>query len=597
MSRQTESDEVSKVTEDERFRSAVIELAERLGRDPADVHREAVAGIREMTAYHSPAPVWAWQRLGRYLVRNYHVRVDEPSLRELRALDDRHALVWLPSHRSYLDTWVLPRALDQARFPPYYVFGGANLDFWPFGDLAKRTGLIFIRRNVKDDPVYRMALRQYLGRLVRRRADFGWSIEGGRTRTGKLRPPRYGLLRYLSDAVRDDESGNEVLLVPVSIVYDQLPEVAAMVAEAHGKEKSSEDVRWLFEFVRRQSLAGGQAYLDFGEPVPLRQRLEELAAESDAEDAHEVERVALDVSHRINQVTPVIPAAVVTIALLAANRGLTLDEVVQIVRPLAEYFNQRGCLVACDGRLDDRTVVAQALDELVRAGGAIRHDGGREPVWALGRDQHLVAAFYRNSALHFLVGRAVAELVCIAADETPERERRDIGGEVALALRDLLKFEFFFARKRDFLQEIEKEIEYLDESPDAQPLAPLVLRPFLESYLVVADCLSALPPGARLDEKAFLRKCLGVGHQWLLQRRLHSAESVSLEIFKNGLEVARHRGLIGPGDTSLTAQRGVFADEIRQTLRWMTSLERQGTVRPAAEQAGEHVDDISLTSE
>src|SRR5262249_50521567 len=149
-----------------------------------------------------------------------------------------------------------------------------------------------------------------------------------------------------------------------------------------------------------------------------------------------------------------------------------------------------------------------------------------------------------------------------------------------------------------FLKAIEQEITYLDESPEAQPLAPLVLRPFLESYLVVADCLSALPPGARLDEKAFLRKCLGVGHQWLLQRRLHSAESVSLAIFRNGLEVARHRGLIGPGDSGLTARRGVFADEIRQTLRWMTSLERQGTVRPAAE--GSEVrsgGDVSLTSE
>ena len=600
MSRRTDpSDEAAKVIADERFRAGVLELSERLGRDPESVHREAADGIREMTAAHAAAPVWAWRRLGRRLLRNYTIRVDQPALRELRALDDHRTLVWLPSHRSYLDTWVLPMALDAAGFPPYYVFGGANLAFWPFGDLARRTGLIFIRRNVRGDPVYRMALRQYLGHLVRRRADFGWSIEGGRTRTGKLRPPRYGLLRYLSDSVRDAEGGGDVLLVPVSIVYDQLPEVAAMVAEAHGSTKRSEDLRWLVEFVRRQSRGGGQAYVDFGEPVPLARRLEELAAEPGG-GGHEVERVALDVSHRINQVTPVIPAAVVTIALLAANRGLTLDEVVQIVRPLAEYFNRRGCLVACDGRLDDRTVVAQALDELVSAGGAIRHDGGREPVWALERDQHLVAAFYRNSALHFLVGRAVAELASQAADESPERERSDAGGEVALKLRDLLKFEFFFARKRDFLKEVKVEIDLLDESPTAQPLAPLVLRPFLESYLVVADCLGALPPGARLDDDAFLRKCLGVGHQWLLQRRLHSAESVSLEIFRSGLEVARHRGLVRAGDTELTAQRGVFADELRQFLRWVTSLERQGTVRPAdaepADRAGAR-SDTAFTSE
>jgi hypothetical protein len=40
----------------------------------------------------------------------------------------------------------------------------------------------------------------------------------------------------------------------------------------------------------------------------------------------------------------------------------------------------------------------------------------------------------------------------------------------------------------------------------------------------------------------------------------------------------------------------MFTDEIRQTLRWVTSLERQGTVRPA-HAAETPVDDVSLTSE
>jgi glycerol-3-phosphate O-acyltransferase len=566
---------IRQVTGDERFRAAVLELSETLGREPESVSSEAEAAVGEMAASHAAAPVWVWRSLGRRLTRNYRLRVDEAALRRLRALDDEHTLVWLPSHRSYLDTWIAPMAFDAAGFPPYYVFGGANLSFWPFGDVARRTGLIFIRRDSRDDPVYRMALRQYLAHLVRCRADFGWSIEGGRTRTGKLRPPRYGLLRYLSDAVRGDgDGGNDVLLVPVSIVYDQLPEVGAMVAEAHGGNKRSEDIRWLVDFVRRQSHAGGQAYVDFGEPVPLAERLNEFASEPGG-GGHEVERVALDVCHRINRVTPVVPGAVVTIALLAADRGLTLDEVVKVVRPLASYLNKRGVPVACDGRLDDPTVVARALDELVAAEGAIRHDGGREPVWALGPDQHLVAAFYRNSALHFLVTRAVAELVRLAVDEAPGREPHDVGAQVALRLRDLLKFEFFFPRKRDFLEELKQEVDLLDDSPETRPLAPLVLRPFLESYLVVADCLCALPSGARLDDEAFLQMCLGVGKQWLLQRRLNSAESVSLELFGTGLRVARHRGLDVPGGAETTTARQEFADELRGTLRCVSALERQ----------------------
>ena len=37
--------------------------------------------------------------------------------------------------------------------------------------------------------------------LARANANLAWSIEGGRTRTGKLRPPTHGILRYLTDAV------------------------------------------------------------------------------------------------------------------------------------------------------------------------------------------------------------------------------------------------------------------------------------------------------------------------------------------------------------------------------------------------------------
>ena len=93
------------------------------------------------------------------------------------------------------------------------TFGGANLNFFPMGAWAKRTGTIFIRRQTKDIPVYRFVLRAYAAQLVQNHANLTWSIEGGRTRTGKLRPPRYGLLRYVVDAVQSFD-GPEVLLVP-----------------------------------------------------------------------------------------------------------------------------------------------------------------------------------------------------------------------------------------------------------------------------------------------------------------------------------------------------------------------------------------------
>jgi glycerol-3-phosphate O-acyltransferase len=551
---------------DAEFAAGVDTLAARLRRPSADVRAEASSGIAEMTAQHAAVPTWLWRRLGRWLLRRYDLRVDEQSLRRLRELDRTHTLVWLPSHRSYLDTWAAPAALDAFGFPPYYVMGGINLDFWPFGDLARRTGLVFIRRRVREDPVYRFALRHYLAQLVAQHADFGWSIEGGRTRTGKLRPPRYGLLRYLTDAVQRS-GARDVLLVPMSIVYDELPEVREMAAEARGAHKRPEDIRWLVQFARRQAHGGGAVYIDFGEPLPLADRLEELERD---ETGHEVERVALDVCHRINRVTPIIPGAAVTIALLAADQALTLEQIVQAVAPLNAYFETRGFPVATSGRLDHPALILRTLDQLVHGGAAVRFDGGREPVWSVGPEQHLVAAFYRNSAVHFLVARAVAELALA-------HSHADAGDpyDEALRFRDLLKFEFFFAGKDEFIDDIRLELEILGDEPAPIPLAPLVLRPFLEAYLVVADCLAAMNPGHRLHEQAFMRECLGVGRQWLLQRRLTSAESVSLELFRTGLALARHRGLEGPGGIELQRSRREFVAELVQTLDRLSSPQPQ----------------------
>jgi hypothetical protein len=126
---------------------------------------------------------------------------------------------------------------------PPYGFAGANLDFFPLGSVARRTGFVHIRRATGDVPVYKVALRGFMRQLVSSHANLIWSIEGGRSRTGKLRPPRFGLLRYVVDAVTELESA-EVQLVPVSILYDQLPthEVATMTSEALGQDKRVEAV-------------------------------------------------------------------------------------------------------------------------------------------------------------------------------------------------------------------------------------------------------------------------------------------------------------------------------------------------------------------
>jgi glycerol-3-phosphate O-acyltransferase len=531
--------EVTQVLADPEFEAGLADLAGRLGSSPAAVRAEAVRYLTEMSATHEERSTSAWRQFGRWILRAYDVYVDEDKMARLKQLDRRHTLIFLFSHRSYLDAWVLPEAMASRHIGPAFGFGGANLNFFPFGTLASRTGMVFIRRATTDIPVYRLALRSYIAQLVRNRSDLGWSIEGGRTRTGKLRPPAYGILRYVVDAV-ESVDGPEVLVVPISMVYDQLHEVAKMTSEARGGRKNPENFRWLVGLARDQRQRLGRAFIDVGEPIPLRERLASFRRE-DAE-AHAVERLALEVMHGINQATPVTATAVVSLSLLGQDRALDLEEVLATVRPLAKYIAARNWPVAGLDSLNDRSTVRRTLQQMVSSGVLTCYDEGTAPVYAITEHQHLVAAFYRNTAIHMLVHRAIAELALLGAADDPGRSVLD----EALRLRELLKFEFFFPGREKFEKELSAELALIGtqdlEKVDLL-LAPLVLRPFLDAYHVVADRLAALE-GDDFEEAAFLADCLRVGKQWDLQRRVASTESVSTELFRTALRLAQHRELL-----------------------------------------------------
>ena len=359
---------VADVLSSDEFSRAIDQLAVQLRRDSTAVRAEAAGYLREMGASHNPTVLRAWHRFSAWLVRGYEIVTKDEELARLRKLDDRHTLIFLISHRSYLDEFALPPRLLGAGIAPCFGMAGANLDFFPLGTLARRNGIVHVRRASGDTPVYRMALRALVGRMVTTGHNLVWSIEGGRSRTGKLRPPRYGLLRYVTDAIASARAA-EALIIPVSIMYDQLPvhEVELMVSESRGGSKQPEDMKWLAEYARRLSARLGRIYLDFGDPIPVYERLAALQAEG-LDDKQIVERVALDVCHRLNRATPVTATAAVCVAVLGGDRALTLEEVCATLAPLAQYLAARGWEVAGNENLTDRATVARTLRNLVDSG-------------------------------------------------------------------------------------------------------------------------------------------------------------------------------------------------------------------------------------
>ncbi len=150
----------------------------------------------------------------------------------------------------------------------------------------------------------------------------------------------------------------------------------------------------------------------------------------------------------------------------------------------------------------------------------------------------------------------------------------------AMRLRDLLKFDFYFADSAAFRENIAEEMAWHEDweshvaaggdEIDAMLFAkrPLMsdamLRVFFEAYEIVADVLRDAP--ADIGEKELTELALGVGRQYVAQTRVRSNESVSTLLFATARQVVADQDLIGPGP-DLAERRVAFRRELRDIVR------------------------------
>ena len=98
----------------------------------------------------------------------------------------------------------------------------------------------------------------------------------------------------------------------------------------------------------------------------------------------------------------------------------------------------------------------------------------------------------------------------------------------------------------------------------------VVVRPFVEAYRLVADVLAH--DDAVVSDSEVVRRALGLGRQYVAQRRLRSSESVSALLFQTALQLARNRGLLEPG-ADLAERRAAFLAELRDLVRRLDQIE------------------------
>jgi glycerol-3-phosphate O-acyltransferase len=518
-----------------------------------------------------------------------NIDYDRAEIEVMRGALEDHPAVLLFSHRSYLDGVIVPVAMQENRLPPVHTFAGINLSFGVMGPLLRRSGAIFIRRKL-DDPLYKYVLRQFVGYIVEKRFNLSWSIEGTRSRTGKMLPPKLGLLSYVADAYLDGRS-NDILLQPVSISFDQLHETAEYAAYARGGEKTPEGISWLYNYVKAQGDRNyGKIYVRFPEAVSMREYLGEPHGPMTDDKAAKrlaMQKMAFEVAWRILRATPVNATGLAS-ALLLTARGvaLTLDQLHHTLQDSLDYLERKQTPMT-NSTLRLRTLdgVRAAVDAMSNGHPITRVDGGREPVWRIAPEDEHEAAFYRNTLIHAFLETSIVDLA-LAHARRADGDRLEAFWAQAMRLRDLLKFDFYFADSSAFREHIAEEMSWLDDwernvaaggehiTAMLRAKRPLIagamLRPFVEAYEIVADVLRDAPP--EISEKDLTHLALGVGRQYVAQDRVRSNEAVSALLFTTARQVAADQHLLEPA-ADLAERRQAFVAELRGILRDMAEVE------------------------
>ena len=567
------------------FRNLIANVAQQRDRPVGDVLQQAERYLREMAATQTPFTLEMINTLYRFACRSHHdstIDVDESQLERVAETMATRPVIFLISHKSMLDTMALSLVLFGANLPLPLTFGGINLNTPGLGALARRSGIIFLRRSFQDNEIYKSTFRRYIDYLIEKRFSLLWALEGTRSRTGKLLPPRFGLFNYVFESIQRTRL-YDVTFIPVSVAYDQITEVEDYSIEQRGQRKKPEGITWPLRFLRR-GRSRGQIHLRFGDGLTVRELVEPAELEAGIDDQQKqtlVATLAFEVAVRMNAATPITSTAIITLILLAGGtRAQSVAEIQALARAGAALIRRRHLEIVGRSNFQDADAVIATLAELHETGIVSYLDEGTERLYTISPDQHLNAAYYRNTAIHYFILDAFVEIALLdaAADTTDPREafftRTD-------ELRELFKFEFYFPRRAGYRSEIEKrvrerfggwedivrrdEASLRDSLNDVQLLvAHGVLRSFVDAYRVVASVLESAGSDAVDDDGSFLTKCLKTGKQQLLQGRVFSAESISKSLYQTGLQLASYRGL-------LAANRAPERQEFHQEFRHITN--------------------------
>jgi glycerol-3-phosphate O-acyltransferase len=572
----------------EELRQFMSTYAKRREMTTFQTHREAVGYMDEIAANYSPSFINIVHRItGRLLDTLFEsVTFSNEALSTIKRSSRKGPIIFMPAHKSHMDSLLLSYTLYDNHMPCPQVFAGKNLAFWPMGPLFRRVGAFFVRRSFKGAVFYAKVFSAYIFKVLKEGFNLAVYIEGTRSRSGKLLHPQLGMMSILLHAFFKGAC-KDLIFVPVFIAYDRIPDEGSYLHEISGGKKSPENFRQMLKAKRILKDRYGRVHLNFGQPLSLNDTLAEQGLSGTVLSSKQQNALCRDIGARvmnaIDRQTMVTPQSLVAGALLSGGREIvSRDELTFRFEAAMDLFCAQGACLT-DNLADGHSTVAdsvlyhyrrrkfiQWVDE--KAKNQVRQDAFR-----IVENRRNALDYYKNISICHFIPPAFTALAILEKDAF-QFSAADLH-DTYRRLQDLFCEEFNPDAVNPPAYIVRKTVKaFIDNAilvphpvmPDTYNLSSEGFRkliyfagyvePFLESYRTALVYFAKNRRNHHHKAK-MLKKMLAIGNRMLRQGEIRLKESISKANYANAIAFFSKNGVRGSEDE----------ENVR---RWNDTLER-----------------------
>jgi glycerol-3-phosphate O-acyltransferase len=557
--------------------------AQRRGMTIFQTHREAMGYVDEIAANYSPSFIDIVHRvMGRFLKTLFEVVTCSPeALSRIKRNSRKGPIIFMPAHKSHMDSILLSFTLYDNHMPCPHVFAGKNLAFWPMGPLFRRVGAFFVRRSFKGAVFYAKVFSAYIFQVLREGFNITVYIEGTRSRSGKLLQPQLGMLSILLNAFFEGAC-KDLVFVPVFIAYDRIPDEGSYLHEISGGKKTAENFRQMLSAKRILKNRYGKVHLNIGQPLALNDVLHEqglagvtLSAKQQNALCH---NIGTKMMNAIDRQTVVTPQSLVAGTLLSGGREIISRGELRfrIAASMNQLWAQASCLAdsLANGH---QSAVENALHYYLGRKFIQRVDDknksqARRNEWRIIENRRNALDYYKNISICHFVPTAFTALAILEKDAF-QFSATDLH-DTYRHLQDLFCEEFNTDPDHPAAYIVRKTVKaFIDNAilvphpvmPDTYNLSSEGFRklvffagyiePFLESYRTTLVYFAKNRRNHHHKDK-MLKKILAIGNRMIRQGEIRLPESISKANYNNAIAFFVKNGVRGSEDEQKVRQWG-----------------------------------------